>query len=67
MKCNGIEHLSAYLDSILERGGEGIMAREPKSLYGAGNLTPSLLKIKKSEDTEMKVLGILENGLFCEQ
>lgn len=45
IECGGSAHLNDYLDSMLEKEGEGIMAREPRSLYSAG-MTNSLLKVK---------------------
>ena len=44
-KCQGREHLEEYLESIIEKGGEGIMARQPLSLYVKG-LTSTLIKVK---------------------
>ena len=45
IKCLGKQHLESYLDSIITSGGEGIMVREPSSLYTVG-FTTSLLKVK---------------------
>lgn len=66
MKCQGLNHLNDHLDSILEKGGEGIMATEPQSFYQKGR-TNSLLKIKRFDDSEVKVLEVLPTGLRCEQ
>lgn len=45
IECTGREHLIAYLQSIVFKEGEGVMARQPHSLYIKG-LTNSLLKVK---------------------
>lgn len=45
VQCTGTEHLYQYLNSITTARGEGVMVREPLSLYVPG-LTPSLLKVK---------------------
>jgi ATP-dependent DNA ligase len=45
MKCESQEHLQNYLNSILTAGGEGLVAREPGSLYISGR-TESFLKLK---------------------
>jgi len=46
IECSGRKHLDGHLDSILEQGGEGIMAREPGSRYNGGMSTSTLLKVK---------------------
>lgn len=46
IECTGMEHLRHYLDLILEKGGEGVMARQPCSLYEPNMVTSSLLKVK---------------------
>ena len=44
------------LDSIVAKGGEGLMLRKPKSLY-EGKRSSTLLKLKKSFDTECRIIG----------
>ena len=44
-ECTGKFHLEMFLDEILKAGGEGVIARDPHSLYASG-LTSSLLKVK---------------------
>jgi ATP-dependent DNA ligase len=51
----GKEHLKKYFDSIIAKGGEGVMLREPQSLYKAGR-SESLRKFKPYFDTEVKVI-----------
>jgi DNA ligase-1 len=63
----GKDNLKDYFDSIIAKGGEGVMLREPQSLYKAGR-SESLRKFKPYFDTEVKVI---ENnypyGFNCEQ
>jgi DNA ligase-1 len=55
-KCKGIEHLKKRLSEVEELGGEGLMLREPKSLY-IGSRSNTLLKVKTFHDAEAKVLS----------
>ena len=48
IRCKGMEHSNFYLEQIIEEGGEGLMAREPGSLYTIGLSARSLLKVKVS-------------------
>lgn len=34
--CKGGEHLESFLQDVLDRGGEGIILRDPQSPYQAG-------------------------------
>ena len=54
--CTGRDHLFNVLDSVLQKGGEGIMLRKPMSLYVGGRST-DLLKVKKFHDDEAVVVG----------
>ena len=54
--CRGIEHLKAELTRVEALGGEGLMARKPKSLYEAGR-SSTLLKVKTFHDAEARVIG----------
>jgi len=73
----GMEHLNSLLEATLNLEAEGLMARAPYSLYTAG-LTNSLLKLKvilfypwmiskRFQDAELKVVQILNSGLYCQQ
>ena len=53
-KVRNKEHLLTRLDEVLDKGGEGLMIREPKSQYDFGR-SHSLLKIKKFYDAEVKL------------
>ena len=55
VKCEGKEHLHRYLVEVVAKGGEGVMLREPGSLYRGGR-SPSLRKFKEYLDTEVKVI-----------
>jgi DNA ligase-1 len=54
-KCKGIEHLKEELAMVESLGGEGLMARQPGSLYEIGR-SHTLLKIKNFKDSECIVL-----------
>jgi ATP-dependent DNA ligase len=63
----GKEHLKQYFDTIIAEGGEGVMLREPHSLYTGGR-SPSLRKYKPFFDTEVKVLeNAYPHGFNCQQ
>lgn len=49
-------HLSSLMDDICGGKGEGVMLKDPKSKY-EGRRSYSLLKVKRFEDTEAKVIG----------
>lgn len=66
-QCEGPVHLQTYFENILAKGGEGVMLREPKSVYKAGR-SSSLQKYKKFFDTEVKVLQCkYPHGFECIQ
>jgi DNA ligase-1 len=54
--CRGIRHLTDELNRIESLGGEGLMLRQPCSLYQAGR-SPTLLKVKRFRDAEALVVG----------
>ena len=67
VKCEGKEHLKQFNDAVLAKGGEGVMLREPQSLYKAGR-SSSLRKLKPFYDTEVMVISNqYPQGLTCEQ
>ena len=67
VKCNGKEHLKQFSSEILAKGGEGVVLREPGSVYKAGRST-SLRKFKEYFDAEVKVLeSNYPHGFVCEQ
>lgn len=54
--CNSVDHLREELARVEGLGGEGLMARRPKSQYEAGR-SSSLLKVKTFHDAEARVVG----------
>jgi DNA ligase-1 len=67
VKCNGPEHLKEHFDNIIAKGGEGVMLREPQSLYKAGR-SNSLKKFKPFFDTEVRVIeNNYPHGFKCLQ
>lgn len=55
-RCQGIAHLKEELQRVESLGGEGLMLRQPASLYVAGR-SSSLLKVKTFFDAEAQVVG----------
>ena len=55
-RCKGKAHLIAERDSIVKAGGEGLMIREPESVY-EGKRSGTLLKVKTHDDAEATVIG----------
>ena len=58
MRLRGLDHLQQKLKEELDKGGEGLMLREPNFGYEAGR-TWKLLKVKPVYDAEVRVIGIL--------
>jgi DNA ligase-1 len=54
--CKSIDHLREELARVEALGGEGLMLREPGSVYAAGR-SSSLLKVKTFHDAEATVIG----------
>src|SRR4051812_14659083 len=54
--CTGISHLKEELARIEKLGGEGLMLRQPASMYVAGR-SSTLLKVKSFKDDEAVVIG----------
>lgn len=54
--CEGEGHLHDRLVKMTAQGGEGLMLREPESLY-VGKRSSTLLKVKKFLDAEATVIG----------
>jgi DNA ligase 1 len=55
-RCLGIAHLQEELERVEALGGEGLMLRQPSSLYVAGR-SSTLLKVKTFQDAEARVIG----------
>ena len=54
--CTGVEHLKAELARVEALGGEGLMLRQPGSVYVAGR-SATLLKVKSFLDSDAVVVG----------
>lgn len=54
-RCQGLDHLQETLRQIESIGGEGLMLRQPGSLYEAGRST-TLFKVKTFHDAEAVVV-----------
>lgn len=54
--CKGIDHLREELARVTGLGGEGLMLRQPGSVYEAGR-SATLLKVKTFHDAEATVIG----------
>ena len=44
------------MDKIVDEGGEGVMLRDPNSMYEAKR-SDKLLKVKKFDDSEATIIG----------
>jgi DNA ligase 1 len=54
--CQGVAQLLAERDRVVRLGGEGLMLRQPESVYEAGR-SPTLLKVKPYDDAEATVIA----------
>ncbi len=64
IKIKNNAHLQKFLKDIEEKGGEGVVVRDPNALY-IDKRTSKALKVKSFQDTECKVLGYTKgNGKF---
>ena len=54
--CKDKEALDTYLKEILSKGGEGVMIKDGSLKYFKGR-SDALLKVKKAQDAEAKVIG----------
>jgi DNA ligase-1 len=55
-RCNGVTQLLAERDRVVRLGGEGLMLRQPESIYEAGR-SATLLKVKPYDDAEATVIA----------
>jgi DNA ligase-1 len=54
--CKNVDHLREELQRVEALGGEGLMLRQPGSLYEVGRST-TLVKVKTFKDAEATVIG----------
>ena len=57
--CKGKEHVKEELEKVEGLGGEGLMLREPRSMY-ENRRSMTLLKVKTFQDAEATVIGYEE-------
>lgn len=53
-RCEGADHVNAYVDAVVSEGGEGAMLRQPGSLYERKR-SGTLLKVKRFHDIEARI------------
>lgn len=58
IRCQSIDHLEAYLEKIVSKGGEGVMLRRPESVWHPRRARHDLVKYKRFYDAEAEVIGI---------
>ena len=56
----GKDEIMAYHDQAINDGYEGLVLRDPESLYKPGGRTNAWLKVKLFSDDEYEILGIVE-------
>jgi len=54
-----LEKIKSQLNSVIKKGGEGLMLRTPGSVYESGR-SEHLLKMKKRQDAEARVIAYQE-------
>lgn len=56
VECKNLAHMQSFLSKIEKAGGEGLMLRQPGSMYEEGR-SRTLLKVKSFKDDEALVVG----------
>lgn len=60
------QHLDEWLDKITAQGGEGIMIRDPNATYKCGKRSDALLKYKKVQTMDLRIVDWNEgNGKYA--
>lgn len=59
--CQNAEKLEAYLEEVVAKGGEGVIIKNPHLDYISGR-TSTILKVKKAQDMEGKVIAVNTQG-----
>lgn len=52
--------LDEWLDEIVDKGGEGLMLRDPNAVYDIGRRSEALLKYKKVQTMDLRIVGFNE-------
>ena len=55
--CSNTKALLIYLEDVANKGGEGVMVKDPSLLYFQGR-TAHLLKVKRAHDMEGKIVQV---------
>ena len=59
------EGLDEWLDHIVDKGGEGLILRDPYATYQCGKRSDALLKYKKVQTMDLRIIGWKEgNGKY---
>jgi DNA ligase-1 len=62
--CESFEHLDKEMEKVLKMSGEGLMIKDPNSLYERKR-SDKLLKVKKFDDAEAIVIGHMKGTGRC--
>ena len=66
VKCEGKQHLKEYFSSIVAKGGEGVILRDPQSLYKPGR--SENMRTFKPQYFDVKIVEtVLPRGFQCVQ
>jgi DNA ligase-1 len=60
MICETEDEVSGWLSKSLKKGYEGVMLRNPKSLYAFGQRSVDLQKVKEFVDAEYTIIGVTD-------
>ena len=52
--------LDKWLDEIVDKGGEGLILRDPDAVYDIGRRSEALLKYKKVQTMDLRIVGFNE-------
>jgi len=58
--CQGLSHLEKFFQDVVDKGGEGVILRDPSAPPQPGR-SPGYLKHKKFRDGEARVVRALGN------
>lgn len=58
--CNNFEEVDNYHDECVKRGYEGVIIRNMDGLYEFGFRSRDLIKLKKFQDSEFRIIDVIE-------
>ncbi len=64
-KCDSLKHMKLMLQEVLKKNGEGLMLRQPESLY-ENKRSNTLLKVKYFHDEECRVTESMKGTGRCQ-